>query len=100
MSKVKVESVQEPTLMYRGTAWAIRNKSMFRLKSGVWVGVGGSVAVKPGAPKLPFTIPEATQEQYKEIFERGHTKLVETFEKPKDETDNQNVEPENSNPGN
>lgn len=41
--------------------------------------IGGSIDIKPKAPKLPYTVPEATQEQYQEYYEgcNGKTFLVE-----------------------
>lgn len=44
--------------------------------------IGGSIDIKPKAPKLPYTVPEATQAQYKEYYEacEGKTFLVEKQE--------------------
>lgn len=39
---------------------------------GVEVGVGAAITVVPQPPALPYTVPEATPEQYEILFHRGH----------------------------
>ena len=45
---------------------------------GVEVGVGAAIQVVPSPPVLPYTVPEATPEQYEILFHRGHkTRIYE-----------------------
>ena len=41
-----------------------------------WVGIGASLQITPTPPKLPYTIPEATQSELAELFKAGYTNLI------------------------
>jgi hypothetical protein len=56
---------------YGPTPYCIANPVRIRVH-GVEVGVGAAVQVVPSPPALPYTVPEATPEQYEILFHRGH----------------------------
>ena len=62
---------------YGPTPYCIANPVRIRVH-GVEVGVGAAVTVVPSPPALPYTVPEATPEQYEILFHRGHkTRIYE-----------------------
>ena len=62
---------------YVPTPYCIANPVRIRVH-GVEVGVGAAVEVVPSPPALPYTVPEATPEQYEILFHRGHkTRIYE-----------------------
>lgn len=62
---------------YGPTAYCIANPVRIRVH-GIEVGVGAAVEVVPSPPALPYTVPEATPEQYETLFHRGHkTRIYE-----------------------
>lgn len=49
--------------------------------NGGWVGVGGDITITPPPPKESYVIKEATQDEYKVLFEeRGLENLIEKIE--------------------
>lgn len=50
--------------------------------NGSWIGIGGSILRTPEPPELPYTLPEATPEQYEQLYNMGYTSLIEEV-KPK-----------------
>lgn len=42
-----------------------------------WVGIGGAIQMRPKPPKIPYTVREATSDEYKQVFDRGYTKYVQ-----------------------
>jgi hypothetical protein len=60
---------------YRPTPYCIANPVRIRI-DGVEVGVGATIEVTPQAPALPYTVPEATPEQYEILFHRGHKQRI------------------------
>lgn len=42
-----------------------------------WVGIGGSITIICKPPKRDVVIPEATQEEYAALYNRGLWKLIE-----------------------
>jgi hypothetical protein len=61
---------------YEPTANAKAMPRQYQLPSGSWVGIGGVITITPTPPAVPFQYPEASQEQYKILYEQGHTHLV------------------------
>ena len=62
---------------YVPTPYCIANPVRIRVH-GVEVGVGAAVEVVPSPPALPYTVQEATPEQYEILFHRGHkTRIYE-----------------------
>ena len=62
---------------YGPTPYCIANPVRIRVH-GVEVGVGVAIEVVPSPPALPYTVPEATPEQYEILFHRGHkTRIYE-----------------------
>ena len=62
---------------YGPTPYCIANPVRIRVH-GVEVGVGAAVEVVPSPPDLPYTVQEATPEQYEILFHRGHkTRIYE-----------------------
>jgi hypothetical protein len=62
---------------YGPTPYCIANPVRIRVH-GVEVGVGAAVEVVPSPPALPYTVQEATPEQYEILFHRGHkTRIYE-----------------------
>ena len=47
---------------------------------GVEVGVGAAVTVMPSPPALPYTVREATPEEYEILFHRGHTIRIHEYD--------------------
>ena len=72
-------SKKQKITKYRATAFGKKNPFIAFVK-GKRVGVGASIQAKPTPPALPFTIAEATSEQYGELFNRGLSKWVESYE--------------------
>ena len=67
---------------------------------GVEVGVGAAITVVPSPPALPYTVPEATPEQYEILFHRGHkTRIYEHDNKQGRKTKAGKSDPSNTGPG-
>ena len=47
---------------------------------GVDVGIGGEILIEATPPKSNYTVPEATPEQYKMLYECGFLTLVKKVE--------------------
>jgi len=71
---------------YRANAFGKKSPFIAFVK-GKRVGVGAAIEAKPTPPALPFTIAEATSEQYEELFKRGLTKWVESYEETNEISD-------------
>lgn len=56
---------------YGPTPYGIANPIRIRVH-GIEVGVGAAITVVPSPPSLPYTVAEATPEQYEILFNRGH----------------------------
>ena len=64
---------------YVPTPYCIANPVRIRVH-GVEVGVGAAVEVVPSPPALPYTVPEATPEQYEILFHRGHKQRIYEYD--------------------
>ncbi len=64
---------------YGPTPYCIANPVRIRVH-GVEVGVGAGVEVVPSPPALPYTVPEATPEQYEILFHRGHKQRIYEYD--------------------
>lgn len=65
--------------IYRPTEKAVESPRLF-LSNDLQVGIGGSVTVEKKPPKRPVIYPEATPDQYRQLFEAGQTSLIEKVE--------------------
>lgn len=63
-------------MSYKPTELAVKSPRVIKLSTGKKVGIGGSVTITRTPPKYDEVVPEATQEEYKTIYEMGMTTLV------------------------
>lgn len=66
-------------VIYRPTERAVESPRLF-LSNDLQVGIGGPVTIKKKPPKRPVIYPEATPDQYRQLFEEGQTILIEKVE--------------------
>ena len=63
---------------YGPSEWRKENPIRIQVeRGGEWVCVGVPVKIEPEPPKLPVTVREATPEEYKILFERGISGVIE-----------------------
>ena len=79
-------SKKQKVTKYRASAFGKKNPFITLVK-GKRVGVGAAIEAKPTPPALPFTIAEATSEQYGELLNRGLSKWVESYEETNEISD-------------
>lgn len=78
MSKrnAQVAVVYEPTEEARRLPRVIKHE-------GRWIAIGGVVTMRFTPPKLPIEVPEASQEDYRALYDLGYTTLITAKENDK-----------------